>query len=396
MIHGSAAHVPGGSAATLPLRLAIVTETYPPEVNGVAGTVARLFDALRQRGHDLELVRPRQAADARALGERHDHVLTAGMPVPLYAGLRMGLPATALLRRRWVARRPELVHVATEGPLGWSALRAARALGIPVSSDFRTNFHAYSRHYRLGWLGRPILAVLRAFHNRAHCTMVPTESLRRRLAAQGFRNLAVLARGVDTVLFDPQRRSDELRRAWGAGADTVVALYVGRLAAEKNLVALCAAHARMRQVQPALRLVVVGDGPARASLQARCPDAVFAGMRSGTDLAAHYASGDLLLFPSMTETFGNVTTEAMASGLAVLAYDDAAAGELIESGRNGVLVPLGDESEFKAQAMRLVTDPVRLRALGRSARQTALELGWERVAAGFESNARRLVGRGAF
>jgi glycosyltransferase involved in cell wall biosynthesis len=391
MLDGSAASLARSTVAA-PLRLAFVTETFPPEVNGVAGTVARLFDVLRQRGHALELVRPRQAVDSGTPGELHDQVLTAGMPVPLYAGLRMGLPASALLRRRWTARRPELVHVATEGPLGWSALRAARALGIPVSSDFRTNFHAYSRHYGLGWLQRPILATLRAFHNRAQCTMVPTEALRQRLQAQGFRNLQVLARGVDTALFDPQRRSEELRRAWGASDDTLVALYVGRLAAEKNLDALCAAYARMRLVRSALRLVVVGDGPARAQLQVRCPDAVFAGMRSGADLAAHYASGDLLLFPSMTETFGNVTPEAMASGLAVLAYDDAAAGELIESGRNGVLAPLGDQLAFTAQAMRLAADPAGLRALGRNARRTALALGWERVAEGFEANARRLVG----
>lgn len=408
MFQGSAARFAPGSGASAPLRLAFVTETFPPEINGVAGTVARLFDSLRERGHDVELVRPRQPVDAASVpasdpasdlasdGARdpnRDHLLTAGMPLPLYAGLRIGLPATGRLRQRWAERRPDLVHVATEGPLGWSALRAARALGIPLSSDFRTNFHAYSRHYRLGWLRQPILATLRAFHNGTQATMVPTEALRRQLQAQGFRNLCVLARGVDTALFDPQRRSDELRRAWGANADTLVALYVGRLAAEKNLDLLCAAYARMRQVRPALRLVVVGDGPARAQVQARCPDAVFAGMRRGSDLATHYASGDLLLFPSMTETFGNVTPEAMASGLAVLAFDDAAAGELIVSGRNGVLVPLGDAAAFKAQAMRLAADPMQLRALGRSARRTALDLGWDRVAAGFEAHARRLLGQ---
>lgn len=379
--------------AAAPLRLAFVTETFPPEVNGVAGTVARLFDSLRARGHQVELVRPRQPVDRTASGNGPGaHLLTAGMALPLYPGLRIGLPATGLLRRRWAGSRPQLVHVATEGPLGWSALRAAGGLGIPVSSDFRTNFHAYSRHYRLGALSRPILATLRAFHNRTQCTMVPTEALRRQLLAHGFRNLQVLARGVDTALFDPQRRSDELRRAWGAGADTVVALYVGRIAPEKNLALLRRAYARMRQVRPALRLVVVGDGPARAQLQAGCPDAVFAGTRRGIDLAAHYASADLLLFPSMTETFGNVTPEAMASGLAVLAFDDAAAGELIESGRNGMLAPLGDEAAFTAQAMRLAADPSELRALGRSARRTALELSWDRVAEGFEASARQVLG----
>lgn len=362
-----------------PLRIALVTETYPPEVNGVALTVARLAEGLRRRGHNLQRVRPRQAGEAPGAADAAGELRVRGAPIPCYPHLRLGLPAARRLRAAWAGSRPDLVHIATEGPLGASALRAARALDLAVTSDFRTNFQAYSAHYRLGWLRESILAYLRRFHNRTGCTMVPTEALRAELQAAGFERTLVVARGVDTQLFDPARRSDDLRRHWGVAAEARVVLYVGRLAAEKNLDALLQAFTAMCRLDAQLRLVLVGDGPLRDTLRQRCPEAVFAGQRSGVDLAAHYASADLFLFPSLTETFGNVTPEAMASGLAVLAFDHAAAGQLLEHGRNGWLAPYGDASAFVRLAQALVQDPAAARRAGQAARSHALELGWEDV-----------------
>ncbi len=229
------------------------------------------------------------------------------------------------------------------------------------------------------------MAYLRSFHNRTSFTMVPGETLRQELARSGFDRLVVVTRGVDTALFDPQRRSEEMRRTWGAGPDTVVVLSVGRLAREKNLEALGEAFIAMRGARPDTRLVVVGDGPARPALAERVPDAIFAGTRSGEDLAAHYASADAFLFPSMTETFGNVTLEAMASGLPVLAYDHAAAGQLIRRDENGLLARLGCEEEFVRQAVRLATARALSARIGRRARQTAREFGWERIVSQVES-----------
>ena len=373
-------------AARRSLRIAFITETYPPEVNGVAATIARVIEGLRERNHEVQLIRPRQHhADDGVAGVRFHEVLMRGMPIPRYPNLKMGLPSKRALVQLWTARRPDLVHIATEGPLGWSALQAAHRLKLAVSSDFRTNFHAYSRHYGIGWLHKPIMAYLRKFHNLAHCTMVPTEGLKRSLIEYGFRNVIVLARGVDTRLFDPARRSEELRRSWGVAPEALVALHVGRLAQEKNLGALVGAYRVMRRENPQAKLVLVGEGPARKWLQAECPEAYFAGMRTGEDLAAHYASGDLFVFPSTTETFGNVTPEAMASGVPVLAYDYAAAGTLIRSGVNGVLARFDDSRDFIEHAARLARQSAQLRDMGRRARETACTMGWDRIVEQIES-----------
>ncbi len=381
-----AAAVPHTRTTVTPWRVAVVTETWPPEVNGVAATAARVVQGLVARGHVLSLVRPRQPCDSEqprldgpAGGLPVQQTLVRSLPVPRYPELRMGLPATGLLIRQWQAQRPDVVHVVTEGPLGWSAVRAARALGLPVVSDFRTNFHAYSRHYGAAWLYRPIMGHLRRLHNRTDCTLVPTEALRNELAAQGFERLRVVARGVDTQRFDPVHRSAALRARWGVRPHTTVALCVGRLAPEKNLGLLLDAFDAMRLRDPQMQLVLVGDGPLRAALQARHPTAVFAGVQRGAALAAHYASADVFLFPSVTETYGNVVPEAMASGLAVVAYDHAAAALLVRHGYSGLLARCDDRADFLRAASGLAGDPTRMRALGRAAREVALRQGWDRI-----------------
>jgi glycosyltransferase involved in cell wall biosynthesis len=379
-------------AAVRKMRVAMVTETYPPEINGVAMTMGRIVSGLQARGHTVQLIRPRQhSGDCPAEQPLFEEVLQRGMPIPRYDALKLGLPAKQALLRLWAKLRPDIVHVVTEGPLGWSALAAASKLKLPVTTDFHTNFHSYSTHYGVGWLKTPITAYLRKFHNKALSTLVPTESLRRELAVLGFRNLEVVARGVDTALFNPHRRSAALRQEWGMKAGDPVALSVGRLAPEKNLPLVLRAYQLMRELQPRLRLVLVGDGPERARLARENPDVIFAGMRIGEDLAAHYASADIFLFPSMTETYGNVTVEAMASGLAVVAYDYAAAQQHIRHGENGVLVPFGAADDYVQAAAALANDAVRARALGAQARVTTEKLDWLCIVAEFEQALLRLI-----
>jgi glycosyltransferase involved in cell wall biosynthesis len=366
--------------------LCIVTETYPPEVNGVAMTVARLVDGLRARGHMVSVIRPRQRiADGYGGGIDFRVTLVRGLPLLGHTGVQFGLPAGGMLRRAWTRYRPDAVYVATEGPLGWSAVRAAQRLSIPVLSGFHTNFHSYSQYYGAGWLQPVILRYLRAFHNRTQGTLVPCNDLRLQLQELGIDNVHVLARGVDTQLFHPERRSAAVRSHWGVSDHDVVALYVGRVAPEKNLRLAVAAYRAMKQCNKAVQFVVVGDGPFRATLQKEHPDVRFCGLLTGERLATHYASADVFLFPSETETFGNVTLEAMASGLAVVAYDYAAAKTHITSGKTGIVVPHGDGNGFAAAAARLVREPKLLAAIRRQARTAVATVDWQRVVERFET-----------
>jgi len=260
----------------------------------------------------------------------------------------------------------------------------ARRLGIPALSGFHTDFRSYARHYRAGWLRPLVLHYLRRFHNRAVGTLVASAELGAQLGARGFRNLSVLGRGVDRELFTPARRSPGLRRAWGATDGDVVALYVGRLAPEKNVGLAVEAYRAMRRPCPGARLVVVGDGPERASLERAHRDVLFCGERVGVPLAVHYASADVFLFPSETETFGNVVLEAMASGLAVVAYDYAAARIHIAHGESGVLVPYADAARFAASAATLAGAPDSLRAMRRRARECTRAADWPSVVRRFE------------
>jgi glycosyltransferase involved in cell wall biosynthesis len=365
------------------LNLVFVTETYAPEINGVAMTLGRLVDGLAARNHRITIVRPRQRHESARYSVTQRlacrQVRLPGVPIPGYPQLRLGLPASRRLRKLWLLNRPDLVHVATEGPLGASAVATARQMGIPVTSSFHTNFDQYTRDYRIGWLKPAVAAWLRHIHNRTLRTFVPTHDLSARLKAEGYFNLRLLSRGVDTALFNPARRDESLRAAWGVEPDGLAVIHVGRLAAEKNYPLLFRAFDAIKAVQPRARLVLIGDGPLLSACQRERPDAVFTGFYTGVSLARHYASGDIYLHTSVTETFGNVVTEALGSGLAVTAFDYAAAHEFIRTGENGVLAPVGDEPAFIANAVRLATEPelrIRLAASGPS---TVSSLSWDSI-----------------
>ena len=368
------------------MKIAMVTETYPPEVNGVARTVQEMVEGLRRRGHAIRLARPRQGANDRPYldGNLHEW-LGRGIAIPRYPQLKMGLPAKGALVQQWSEWRPDIVHIATEGPLGWSALAAAKALSLPVASDFHTNFHSYSRHYGAGWLARPVMAYLRRFHNRARCTMVPTAELAEELTAYGISGLRVVGRGVNPAVFSPAKRSRALRARWGATEDTPVALCVSRFAPEKNFPLVIQAFEAIRAVRRDARLVLVGDGPMTEELRRRNVGYVIAGRLVNGELSAHYASADIFLFASTSETFGNVVLEAMASGLGIAAYRYAAAREHLRDGESALLAPLDDERAFMAAAVRLACELPLARRLGRAARAAAEDITWERIVRDFEA-----------
>ncbi|HMD59983.1 MAG TPA: glycosyltransferase family 1 protein [Opitutaceae bacterium] len=375
------------------MKLAIVTETFPPEINGVAMTFGVIARELANRGHLIAVYRPRRPdLPDHETPREYRQISMPGVPIPGYPQLRLGLPARRKLRRLWSEDRPDLVHVATEGPLGITAIRAAQSLSIPVTSSFHTNFHAYADHYGISLFRRAALAWLRHVHNLTQRTFVPTADLCSELSSLGFKNLAVLSRGVDTRQFRPERRSPVLRAEWGAAPDDPVVIHVGRMAAEKNYPLLFRVYAAMKKANPACRFVLAGEGPLKRALMRDHPECVFAGFFSRDEIGRYYASADVYIHASLTETFGNVLTEAMSSGLAAGGFDYAAARMFIRDGENGLIAPCESPDLLIAAGVRLATDQAlrnRLRAAGRAAVEAQ---SWEKVIALFENDLERAAG----
>ena len=378
---------PGNNA---PLHLAIVTETYDPEVNGVAMTLGRIVNGLIAQGHTVQLHRPRQLHEPASCHAVHHKAtpnlkefLYAGLPIPGYAGLRFGVPAQRRLMEHWRTSRPDMVHVVTEGPLGLSAVSCARAMHLPISSSFHTNFQSYSKHYGVGLLHRSIDRYLRNLHNKTLATMVPTQAMQQELHLRGYKNTKIVSRGVEIDLFSPAKRSESLRQEWGVRDHDLVLMHVGRIAKEKNIAVLIAAYRAILAKHASTKLVLVGDGPLRKALEQSCPEAIFAGVQKHESLARYYASADVFLFPSVTETFGNVVTEALASGLAVVSFARAAALELIRHNDSGVLATQEDQAHFVEASLNMVSNMAAMHNMRQAAVASVAHLRWSAVVDSF-------------
>lgn len=358
------------------LRIEVVTDTFVPDINGVAISLGRLCAGLRELGHRVEIIR-----SGKAVGEYETSVLS--WPLPGYWEIKVGAPLPGELYRRWKRNRPDIVYVAIETPLGFSAAAAARRLGIPVVGGFHTNFREYLKKYGANWVGNQVWRYQKWFHNRLARTLVPSPDAMEKLMRAGFSKSSVLGRGVDTDLFSPCKRSETLRAEYGVRNDAPVALVVGRVASEKNIELALRAFTEMRKSCPDLVCRVIGDGPVRAKLKREFPEVQFPGYLTGEALASCYASADIMLFPSETETFGNVLLEGMSSGLAVLSYDYAAAAWHGINGENLLKVPKGNEAAFIETSLRLL-DPATRSKLGQGARRTSESLSWSKIVSEME------------
>lgn len=378
--------------------LCVVSETFAPEINGVANTLRHLCLGLSRTGYRVSVVRPRQRSErADTLPEGNmgnHHTLVAGLPLPGYADLRFGLTSAARLQRQWQSDRPDYIYIATQGPLGVAARAAARRLGITAVSGFHTNFHNYSHYYGVGFLEKLLCRYGRWFHNGTAATLVPTSSMKDVVQTMGIQPAIVWGRGVDCQRFAPHKRCEALRANWGLEPTDRAFIYVGRLAAEKNLALAINCFERIRALHPGSRFILVGSGPLQQQIQSRHPDYIFCGNQQGEALARHYASGDIFLFPSKTDTFGNVVTEAMASGLAVVAFDAGAAQEHLIHGENGMVASLEQDEQFIEYALQLADQPTLTSRLKARARMEALELDWESRISRFEQILFNLQQRG--
>lgn len=356
------------------MRIDIITDTYLPDINGVAMTLGRLVGLLRARGHKVHVVHTAVEADINT-GETR----VKSIALPTYSEVRIGFPSYMRLKKRWVKKRPDVIYVATESPLGISALKAANAMNIPVAAGFHTNFHQYMNKYKLAVLKDVAMNYLKSVHEKADLTLTPSEDAVTMLKESGFKKVNLLGRGVDTELFSPSKRSEKLRKSWGADDQSPVAIIVGRVAVEKNLdFALNCLHEAKKSCLAELKIVVVGSGPAQKKLQETYSDVQFLGTKQGEKLAQCYASADIMVFASETETFGNVILEAMASGLVTMSYNYAASKLYVKDGVNGYHAEKSNELEFSEKLGNALQD-WQNKEIKEAAVETVSKLSWESV-----------------
>ncbi|HYW49441.1 MAG TPA: glycosyltransferase family 1 protein [Gemmatimonadaceae bacterium] len=370
------------------VRLALFSDTYPPQMNGVSRTLERLVAAARERGAEVRIF---TTSDPELQHHDADEIRWDSVPFWAYPQVRLAAPRVFAAKSALAAWRPSLVHVATEFGVGLAGRGAAVSLGTPLVTSYHTSFSAYAEFYRLGALASAGWKYFRWFHSAAARTFTPTEAIRDEVQSHGFRNVGVWGRGVDGDRFDPRHRSLEWRRSLGIADDAMVVLYVGRIAKEKGLEHALAAMTQLVAEAPSIRFVFVGDGPYEAELRAAAPSSViFTGRLSGAPLSTAYASSDVFLFPSVTDTFGNVLLEAMASGLVVIAADAGNTRELVGDGR-GVIVKV-EQPEAIASALRaLEGDRSHHGAIRERAQGWARERTWDRVWNGLFDEYRRVI-----
>jgi glycosyltransferase involved in cell wall biosynthesis len=376
------------------MRVTLVTETYFPQVNGVSRTLGQLVRVLTESGDSVQLIHP-DYGDAPTAVNVHT---VRSFVLPFYKELYLPRPPFSRVHRAIDDFEPDIVHIATEATLGLSVHRHARRRGLAVVSSFHTNFDQYSGHYRVGWARAPIWRYLRWFHNRTQETYVPSATTKNDLESRGFRRIVLWKRGVDSTLFRPGRPGRErVRAALGWSHDDLVIAYVSRIAPEKNVDYLAAALAKVAAERPHVRVLLVGDGPSRPALEKRMGSfARFAGYRQGEDLADHYAASDIFAFSSLTETFGNVVLEAMASGLPVVALRAGGVGETVQPEATGVLIDPAEPPASMASALiRLIDRPRERGALAATARTYAESQSWDAIMRGLRQRYESVIDQNA-
>ena len=362
--------------ATTSLKITLVTETFPPEINGVALTLEKLHNFLNISGHRPSVIRPRRFSETRK------PELVQGFPIPMYPKLRFGIGSPLRLYQTIKSKMPDIIHLATEGPLGLACLGIAKSLRIPVVSSFHTNFDLYANDYKMGFLSSGISHYLRWFHNQTEATFAPSNACLERLQALGYKNTKIWTRGVDTSLFNPVQKDLNFKSKIGLSETDILLLYVGRLAPEKNIGSLLETFKKARNTLSKqgknLFLALVGTGPlVEQSDLEKINGIILPGELRGNHLAQWYASADIFVFPSTSETFGNVILEAQASGLPVLCLNSQATQERICNHHDGILA--ANIEEFERLLTDLTADKSKRDYLGKNAFITAKSQKWDDI-----------------
>lgn len=357
------------------MRVAIFTDNDFNKVNGVTTTLRAL---LRCAPPDLTL-RVYTADEAGAEEPEYLSVPAPGVGIPFYRDMKVYFPSPFRYLRLTRQDGIDLVHVTTPGPVGVMALFVAWRLGVPIVGSFHTDLARYATILsRSRFLGTLVGWYLRWMYGRCERVLVPSQATSAALRTSGVVPTphVIWRRGVDTRMFSPARRSQALRRAWGADEDTVVIMYLGRVSREKNLAVFGALEARVAASGHPYRLVFVGDGPMRHEIQRRLPTAIVTGSIPHDQVGAYLASADIFAFPSRTDTAGNVVLEAQASGLPVVITDEGGPREHVSAGKSALVTDGDDEQAFVSAVEQLVSNRDLRRAMGAAARTFALTCDW--------------------
>lgn len=361
-----------------PKRIALFAGAYNHIADGVSLTLNRLVEYLESRGAEVRVFAPTDGDPA--LDHAGTLVPVPSVPLPGRSEYRLSLGLSSTVRRELEAFDPTLYHIATPDFAGRQALNRAQSTGTPVVASYHTHFSSYLKYYNLELLETPLWSYLRSFYNQCQQVYVPTNAIAEVLRGQGIDSeLRLWPRGVNTGQFSPTHRSRSWREAHGIGENEVVVAFVSRLVWEKGIDVYADVIERLEHLDVPCKSLIVGDGPAREDLESRLPEACFTGFLEGDALATAYASSDVFLFPSDTETFGNVTLEAMASGLPTICADAAGSRDLVDEGETGRLCEPGNVEAFTKATRDLVLNASRRHRMSGAARERAQNFTWEKV-----------------
>jgi phosphatidylinositol alpha 1,6-mannosyltransferase len=368
------------------MRVAVVSESFLPHVNGVTGSVLQVLRHLRRTGHEARVIVP---GDPPPTCEGFDVVALPSVGFPGYPQVRVPVVVTGRLVRELARFAPDVIHLASPFVLGGPVVRAAASLGIPVVAIYQTDVAGFALRYGLTAASNVAWRRICSIHERAHITLAPSPTAARELERHGVPRVQVWPRGVDTATFSPTHRDVDLRARLAPAGEVLVG-FVGRLAAEKQVEDLA-----VLGDLPGLQLVVIGDGPERERLSRRLPGAHFTGVLTGTDLSRAVASLDVVVHPGPYETFCQAAQEAMASGVPVVAVGSGGLLDLVDSSRTGWLYPPGDLRGLRAHVADLAGDESKRWAMGAAAHDAVRTRTWPvvcgRLLRHYEEAARSVV-----
>ncbi|MGI6469476.1 MAG: glycosyltransferase family 4 protein [Syntrophomonadaceae bacterium] len=367
------------------MRIAVFSDTYYPQVNGVSVILGKMKDYMQRHNIEYLYFVPGDTAEPGVFA-------FGGTKFPLYPELLITMPSYHKIASLMDQFRPDIVHLATEFSLGWQGMKYALRHDLPVTSTYHTNFVQYLRYYKLPFLEKPGWRYLRWFHRRCQINFTPSISTLRLLEQHGIPNLRHCPHGIDSELFNPLYRSEKLRSGYLDSPEGILLLYVGRIAPEKDLEVLLKAAALLNQHGLQYKLLMVGDGPSRRKLEnLNIDNVLFLGYKHGQELYDLYASADIFVFPSVTETFGNVVLEAMASGLPVVAALAGGVEDNLLPGKNGLAFKPGEAFDMAQKIEKLMTDKELRLTLSKGALEHARSRSWDGILADFFASLSELL-----